>query len=174
MEMESNAVIERDLWYTLGPTSLGKERDLLLSGATGVRLTFGFGTPSLHYERAILHRNIATELGCKCLIVADLNGEKFRLGTFEGAPTISVAANTEIHFVSAERSVSSAENPQLPIPNQSFFSYLRAGTLLTIGDGAILQVTRVAQDEAYAQMINDGVLNQARGINIQGKEFRPQ
>ena len=102
LEMELNGVVEPELWYTLGPTSLGKERDLLINGATGVRLTFGFGTPSLHYERAVLHKNIASELGTKCLTIADLNGERFRLGKFDGPPTIPVAANTEVHFVFAE------------------------------------------------------------------------
>src|SRR5689334_11259965 len=91
--------LHRELWYTLGPTSLRKEREALTAGATGVRLTFGYGTPSLHHERALLHRQLALELGLRCMIVADLNGEKFRLGSFQGEPTIPVPAGTEVHLV---------------------------------------------------------------------------
>src|SRR3982751_6933044 len=90
-----------ELWYTLGPTSLGKERELLLNGATGVRLTFGFGTAALQYERALYMKKISSEVCRQCLIIADLNGEKYRLGKFESSPTISVTAGSDVHLIAA-------------------------------------------------------------------------
>jgi len=145
-----------------------------LAGATGVRLTFGFGTPSLHHERAILLKKIAKDNGRTCLTIADLNGEKFRLGKFEGDATISVDAGATIRLVTAESTNPSSHDVVLPIPNARFFSYLREGSVVTIGDGAILRVSRTAGDEATAEMLQSGLINHARGINIQGREFQPR
>jgi pyruvate kinase len=172
--MHSTQAPHFDLWYTLGPASLGKERDLLRSGANGVRLTFGFGTPALHHERALLHRSLAAELGRQCLTVADLNGEKFRLGSFEGPATVSVAAGTVVHLLAAQTVVSTSEHPCLPIPNRAFFSYLKNDALITVGDGAVLRVMKTGEFEAYAEMIGDSVLNHGRGLTIQGEHFRPR
>lgn len=47
----------RALWYTVGPASLGKEEDLFPSGATGIRLTFSFGTPELQLEAGYQHKS---------------------------------------------------------------------------------------------------------------------
>lgn len=163
-----------ELWFTLGPTSLGKEREIILAGATGVRLTFGFGTPSIHHERAILLKKIAREVGQTCLTIADLNGEKFRLGRFEGPATISVSAGAKVRLVKAEVTSPSAADVSLPIPDETFFSYLREGSIVTIGDGAILRVNSISADQAGAEMLQNGLINHARGLNIQGKEFQPR
>ena len=172
--MSANVLTNRHLWYTLGPTSLGREREMLESGATGVRLTFGFGTPDIHFERAVLHKRLAEELGVPCTTVADLNGQKFRLGSFRDSPTIAVRAGTTVRIELSSMTAPNDENLAIPMPDGSFFSYLRSGTLLTIGDGAILRVVRVENDAAEAEMTKDGVINQARGVNIQDKEYRPQ
>ena len=58
----------RALWYTVGPASLGKEEDLFPSGATGIRLTFSFGTPELQLERAINIKAAARSVDCLSLI----------------------------------------------------------------------------------------------------------
>src|ERR1041384_355071 len=163
-----------ELWYTLGPASLGKERELLLKGATGVRLTFGFGTAALQYERAIHIKELASQIGQRCLVIADLNGEKYRLGSFEREATIQVAAGTNIHLILAQKTDPSTEKVVLPIPNRNFFSYLKKGTIITIGDGgANLLVTSLDGDEAYAEMMADGVINHCRGLNIREGDFDP-
>ncbi len=162
------------LWYTLGPASLGKERELFLNGATGVRLTFGFGTTALQYERAVQIKELASQLKQQCLIIADLNGEKYRLGSFEGEATIQVAARTKIHLVFADKATPFGERVVLPIPNKQFFSYLRKETIITIGDGgANLLITELGDNEAYAEMMADGVINHCRGLNIREGDFDP-
>lgn len=165
---------ERALWYTLGPSSLGKERDLLTDGATGVRLTFGFGTTDLHYQRATLHKKLSADLGRECLNVADLSGEKYRVGTFDGHPTITVESGGIVKFIHADVAARSLSHPCLPVPNAGFFAHLTENTRLIVGDGAVLRVTRASGDEAYAEMMETGNLNQGRGITIQSRDFRPQ
>ena len=165
----------KELWYTFGPSSDGKEKELFLSGATGVRLTFSYGTPAIQDDRAIVAREAATQVGRPCFIIADLAGEKFRLGTFTGQSTIEVAAGTSIRLVNADSSSPSSDDVVLPIPRASFFSYLKKGSRITIGDGAaVLIATRVSADEALAEMITDGTINNHRGLTIQSGEFRPR
>jgi len=82
------------LWYTLGPATLGIEKQAISSGATGARLTFSYGTKELQFERAKKLRLVAQGVNKSTLIIADLEGEKFRLGSFQQEDTYSCTAGT--------------------------------------------------------------------------------
>lgn len=170
----SNNLAKKDLWYTVGPASLGKEEDLFRSGATGIRLTFNFGTPELQHERAVTIKEAAARVGVSCFVVADLGGEKFRLGTFQGDPTVTGAAGAVVHLIHADTSSPSPNNLVLPVPNLLFLSQLKKGSVVTVGDGsAVFVVSKVSDGEILAEMASDGVINNCRGLTIQGAEFRP-
>src|SRR6185437_15656274 len=108
-----------DLWITLGPSSIDNLSDLIRAGVSGVRLTFSFGTPSLQEQRAINVKSTAEEIGTTCLNIADLPGEKVRLGMFDGDDTVLVEAGQQLQIV-----VSNIENPtiskRIPIPHPEF------------------------------------------------------
>lgn len=163
-----------DLWYTVGPSSLGKEEDLLSRGATGARLTFSYGTSAIQDERARHLREVAVRLGCPFQVVADLAGEKIRLGSFAGSPSLPVAAGRKLRLVCGT-TIGTGSDPALPVPNPVFFSQLREGSVVTVGDGsAVLVVTRVSGDEASAEVLQDGVVDQNRGLTVQGRDFQPR
>src|ERR1051325_8018638 len=107
--MVTNNSSPAQLWYTVGPASLAKEQDLFTSGATGIRLTFNFGTPELQHERATAIKAAATAAGVECFVVADLGGEKFRIGTFQGAPTVTAVAGALVRLVHAETSTPTSD-----------------------------------------------------------------
>lgn len=173
--MITNELSKKELWYTVGPASLGKEADLFKNGATGIRLTFNFGTTQLQHERAINIKRAAKEVERSCYVVADLGGEKFRLGTFQGEPTIKAIAGTTIRLIPTETTTPSLDNIVLPVPNASFFSQLKKDSVITIGDGAaVLVVNKISSDEALAEMTSDGVINHCRGLTIQGDNFQPR
>lgn len=162
-----------ELWYTLGPSSRGKEAELFLAGATGVRLTFSYGTPELQAQWAQEIKETAARVGRRCTVVADLAGEKARLGTFEGPPTIPVKKNTTVKLVLDAKHADS-QRLALPVPNSSFFSQVREGSIVTVGDGAaMLELQSVTGGAAVAMVLTDGVIDQCRGLSIQGAEFNP-
>jgi pyruvate kinase len=162
------------LWYTLGPASLGKEKEMLIKGATGVRLTFSYGDAKLQGERARLVKELAASLRLPCVIVADLAGEKFRLGEFEGIPTIHVEHETIIKLIYGE-ACDNVTNFNFPVPHKNFFKYIKEGTIVNVGDGgAAFKVINAGDNELTAKMMGKGIINQCRGLSIQNSEFKPR
>jgi pyruvate kinase len=154
---------------------LGKEEDLFPSGATGIRLTFSFGTPELQLERAINIKAAARSVDCDCTVVADLAGEKVRLGTFRREPTVEARAGARVRLVANDSADPSPEDLTLPIPNAAFLARLKKGNVITIGDGAaVLVITGAGDDHVAAEVMDNGVINHTRGLTLQGSEFRPQ
>ncbi|GAA3794156.1 hypothetical protein GCM10022226_11850 [Sphaerisporangium flaviroseum] len=162
------------LWMTLGPSSLGKEAALLTMGATGVRLTFSYGTPELQLDRARMLRKAAEEAKRPCLNVADLAGEKFRLGEFAGPPSVPVAPGTRLRLSHAER-LDPAHDKALPIPDLAFFEQLTLGDIITVGDGgAQLRVVDDSEGAVLVEVPAKGVIDQARGLTVRGHAFKPR
>lgn len=162
------------LWITLGPSSLGREKEMLECGATGVRLTFSFGTPELQRERARLLRDAAQAVGRPCLNVADLAGEKYRLGAFAGQPSFEAEAGGRLRLtLSPELDPRTAR--ALPVPADTFFAQLTPGDVITVGDGAAeLTVVDRAAHEAIVEVTIGGVINQFRGLTVRGNAFKPR
>jgi pyruvate kinase len=162
------------LWITLGPSSLGREKEMLGLGATGARLTFSFGTPELQLERARVLREAARASGRPCLNVADLAGEKYRLGAFAGPPTIEAESGRRFRLTLSDQ-LDPLALRALPVPAQTFFEHLTPGDVITVGDGAAeLSVVDCADSEASVEVTLGGVINQFRGLTVRGKAFRPR
>jgi pyruvate kinase len=162
-----------DLWITLGPSSIERMQELMLLGVNGVRLTFSFGTPELQEERALEVKAAAGRIGAECLTIADLPGEKIRLGRFGGNETIAVSAGQRFEIIAAD-----SENPsssgRIPLPHAEFLSKLRVGDSLIIGDGsAVLQVEDTQNTHVTVRSVSSGVVNHTRGVTLQGGSFIP-
>ncbi len=163
-----------DLWITLGPSSLDRLDELVSLGVKGVRLTFSFGTPQLQEERARAAKSAAVRCGTYCLTIADLPGEKVRLGMFDGEDTVAVEAGQLYEIV-----VSGNENPsvsrKLPLPHATFVSSLSVGDSIVIGDGsAVLTVESTHIDGAITRAKYSGSINQTRGVTLQAGSFVPK
>ncbi len=164
-----------ELWITLGPATLGREADCLRVGATGVRLTFSYGSCELQESRARQLRELSVRAGARCLIVADLAGEKIRLGRFIGQETINVLAGQTVRLVGAIESHPTGEPWNLPVPSAEFFNRLQPGMEITVGDGAAtIRVNNVGSDSALAETTSDGTINQTRGLTVRGGGWQPQ
>lgn len=160
-----------DLWITLGPSSLEQLDELFAIGVDGVRLTFSFGTPEMQLERARLVKRAAAAAGRPCTVVADLPGEKIRLGRFTGPESVEVLTGDEIGIICGEVADFDQERI-LPIPNASFVSGLCEGSMLVIGDGAaVLEVVEVGADRIRTVTVVGGTINQTRGVSIQEGKF---
>jgi pyruvate kinase len=162
------------LWYTPGPASIGHEEEIIRAGANGVRLTFSYATADYQAERAVLHRRIARACDLPCTVVADLPGEKYRLGRFAKEPSIQVKAGDEFRLVPGE--VSDAPTDRiLTVPAPALLRELERGDLVTVGDGGtVLEVIRASAAEAVVVVTVDGTVNQSRGLTVRGGRFRPR
>jgi pyruvate kinase len=162
-----------ELWYTDGPASRGREQELFRNGATGARLTFSYGTPDYQLQRAQEIRNAAAQVDRPCRIMADLAGEKFRLGVFKDEIGVTVAAGARVRLIHAQIA-SPATDLVFPIRDASFFAQVCEGSLVTVGDGsATFRITEISDLHATADITAPGVINQSRGLTIQGSSFTP-
>lgn len=162
-----------DLWITLGPSSLERLDDLIIAGVGGVRLTFSFGTPHLQEERAQMVTAAAERAGSACLAIADLAGEKIRLGQFSGPVSVSVDVGQLSSIVTAAQE-NPAETGRFPLPNPAFITALRKGQTLIIGDGsAVAKVESCDGGQAVVRWERAGVVNQSRGVILQDGSFMP-
>src|SRR3712207_5134534 len=92
------------LWVTYGP-SIDSERairSVVEAGATGVRLTFSYGTAELQLRRARAVRDAASTAAHPVALIADLQGEKCRLAPIPGVATIAVDQGGLVKLCGAE------------------------------------------------------------------------
>jgi pyruvate kinase len=147
---------------------------LISLGVSGVRLTFSYGTPALQAERARAVKAAAKTAGARCLTIADLPGEKVRLGEFGEVDSVLVEAGQSSEIVAAQQ-----ENPattgRIPLPNKIFVAGLRVGETLVIGDGsAVGRVEKTSDSGAVVCWERAGVINQRRGVTLRGTSFIPR
>ena len=94
--MTSHDIMRRTkIVATIGPATASPQmlRELILAGATTLRLNFSHGDHSDHAERIATIRQVAHELGVHVGILQDLQGPKIRLGRFEGGPVTLASGN---------------------------------------------------------------------------------
>jgi len=163
-----------ELWYTLGPRTLGRESEVAEAGATGVRLTFSYSTAPYQLERATEHRRMAERLGRPFLVIADLAGEKFRLGTFEGPPSFSAADGRHFKLILGQVSRPAVDDV-LTVTSAAFFSQVRKGDFVVVGDGAAeLYVDEITDDGVELTVSAGGTINHTRGLTVRGSNFQPR
>ena len=121
------------LWYTVGPASASHHADLLNAGATGARLTFSYGTDEFQADRARALARESIQVGLTCLILADLPGNKVRLGTSLAPNSVNLAQGEPIRLIVAD---SAHPRQGLPVPLAAFVDELKEGNRIVIGDGA--------------------------------------
>lgn len=156
------------LWYTVGPASAGRHTDLLNAGATGVRLTFSYGTDKLQADRARALARESIEAGLNCLILADLPGDKPRFGYFLGTESVSFAQGEHTRLIVAD-----SRHPRqgLPVPLAAFVANLREGNRIVIGDGAMeLEVVNIGRDGVDCVAVAGGIIEQRRGLAVLGSD----
>ena len=75
---------------TLGPASSSPEvlEQMIRAGVDVVRLNFSHGKAQDHIDRATMVRDVARRAGKEVAIMADLQGQKIRVGKFEGGKTM--------------------------------------------------------------------------------------
>ncbi|ERN41640.1 pyruvate kinase [Rubidibacter lacunae KORDI 51-2] len=154
---------------TVGPSVLapGVLRDVILAGATTLRLNFSHGTQDDHQRSIRLIRQTAFELNRPVAILQDLQGPKIRLGKFVDG---SIALANGDPFTLTSR----------PVPGSQTLSYVSydrladevpEGATILLDDGRVeMQVEKIdrAAGELHCRTMVGGVLSNNKGVNFPG------
>ena len=150
---------------TLGPASSGADRirALFEAGVDVFRLNFSHGSRDDHRARFAAIRQVETDTGRPIGIMADMQGPKLRLGTFEeGGVTLAPGAQFRLEL---DRQPGNEKRASLPHPE--IFAALSPGTHLLIDDGKVrLEVLDCGADFAETECVVGGRLSDHKGVNV--------
>jgi pyruvate kinase len=162
------------LWFTRGPSTKYADvmKKMFLKGATGVRLTYSYGTPALQSKRALRIKMIAKKVKRPCMVVADLEGEKYRLALSTGMDYKKLIRGQKLRLIYSEKPADYRRSI-LHVRAKDFFSMVCKGDMIVIGDGSAY--IRVLSVDTGVNVIVEkgGVINPNRGLTIQSGRFQP-
>lgn len=154
---------------TIGPASSNPAilREMILQGATTLRLNFSHGDHELHRRSIRLIRQTAMDLGIQVAILQDLQGPKIRLGKFaEGSITLKAGdpfvLTSQPILGSQERSWVTYDKLAQEVPE---------GATILIDDGRVemrVEAVDSAAGELFCRTIVGGTLSNSKGVNFPG------
>ncbi|MEM9552511.1 MAG: pyruvate kinase [Pseudomonadota bacterium] len=150
---------------TLGPASNTYDmiRALYEAGADVFRLNMSHGSHDEIRERHEIIRKVEADLKRPIAILADLQGPKLRVGTFEnGSEELVEGANFRLDLDEAEGDIS-----RVCLPHPEIFQSLEVGARLLVNDGKIrLKVTSCGANFAECEVIAGGTISNRKGVNV--------
>ena len=153
---------------TLGPASDDREiiGALFRAGADLFRLNFSHGEAEDHRRRVEIIRSVEAEEGSPIGILLDLQGPKFRLGTFGGEGAVEVRAGESFRLDLDDRP---GDERRVTFPHPELFSALVPGTTVLVDDGRLrFTVTAHGGDFAETEVAVGGELSDRKGVNVPG------
>lgn len=156
---------------TLGPASNSLEmiEKLFLSGADIFRLNFSHGE---HAEKAKLVekiRSVEKKYNHPIAILADLQGPKLRVGTFEGDQKVELTTGQKFTFDMKEVP---GTTQRVRLPHPEILNTLKIGDVLLLDDGKlrmrVLTTSMNAKDnsgEVVCEVEVGGALSNRKGVN---------
>jgi len=156
---------EIDILATIGPHSDDKEtiRSLIKAGATFFRLNFSHGTPDTHRKTADLIRKIDAEESTHTHILADLQGPKIRIGTFEN-DEITLHKDMVMRF---DLDPAPGDETRVHLPHPKVIDALEVGSHILLDDGNVyMEIVDKGADFVDAKVLNGEKLSNRKGMNI--------
>jgi pyruvate kinase len=151
---------------TLGPASSDPAviRALIAAGANAFRLNFSHGTPELHAAVCRTVRAEARAAGQHILVLQDLGGPKIRTGPLPAPITL---ANGDTLII--EHGDGPGGPGRITASFAPLFSSIQEGQQLLLDDGRLrVKVTAASADSLVATVVEGGVLDSHKGINVPG------
>lgn len=150
---------------TLGPASSSHDviTELASAGADLFRINMSH-TPHDHLRDLIgLIRSVESELGRPIGILADLQGPKFRLGTFaEKAVALEPG-----HPFMLDSDPTPGDETRVYLPHPEIFESLKVGDRLLLNDGQVqLQVQEVGNGSAATKVLSGTRLSDKKGVSV--------
>ena len=152
---------------TLGPASNSPQaiHTLVDAGMDVARLNFSHGT---HAEHAAIYAGVraASEASGKAIgVLADLQGPKIRLGSFEGGAAVLTPGS--VFTVTTEPGQGSSQRAS--VSYEALARELLPGDTLLIDDG-LIRLSALSSDgrEVSCQVMEGGPLSDHKGVNLPG------
>ena len=150
---------------TLGPASSDYDtiRALFEAGADVFRLNMSHGDHDDIRARHNVIRDIERDLGRPIAILADLQGPKLRVGTFDGdEAVIEEGARFRLDLDDAP-----GDATRVQLPHPEIFAALEPGKTLLVNDGKLrLRVESCDDGHADCTVVTGGVISNRKGVNV--------
>ncbi len=150
---------------TLGPASSDHAtiKALYEAGADVFRLNMSHGSQDEQAARHAIIRAVEREVGRPIAILADLQGPKLRLGTFErGEEELAEGQPFRLDLDPA-----AGDGARVNLPHPEIFAVLEPGADLLVNDGKLrLRVERCGPDFADCRVITGGTISDRKGVNV--------
>lgn len=152
---------------TLGPATSSKDQisKLFAAGVDIFRMNFSHGT---HENHKMVYDNIRAVESNKnrpIAVIADLQGPKLRLGTFEtGAITLSAGQAYQFDMEQTP-----GNQTRAPLPHKEVFKAISKGDILLVNDGRMrFKVIKIKNTQIQVETLTAGVLSDRKGVNLPG------
>ena len=153
---------------TLGPASREPAtlEALLAAGANAVRINMSHGMQEEHAETIKRARAAAERMHRPLAVLVDLSGPKIRTGVLKGGQPVALEEGAL--FTLTTRSVA-GDAHEVSTNYAGLARDVRPGARILLDDGAIeLHVERTTETDVVCRVVNGGVLNERKGINLPG------
>ena len=152
---------------TLGPASSSPEviEKLFTSGCDVFRLNFSHGSIEDHRKNYDHIRNLEKKYNHATCILADLQGPKLRVGNFTNNKV--ELKKGQIFTLDLDSKI--GDKKRVNFPHQEIYEILTPNSEILIDDGKIkLQILKQSNDSLTAEVLNDGIISNNKGVNIPG------
>ncbi len=154
---------------TIGPASSSPEvlRELILAGATTLRLNFSHGTHEDHLKSIRTIRQVSYDLNQPVAILQDLQGPKIRLGKFENG---SIVVNKGDKFTLTSKKMPGTQTIST-ITYDTLADEVPNGSVILLDDGKVEMVVEgvdQAAGELHCRVVVGGPLSNSKGVNFPG------
>jgi len=152
---------------TLGPASSSPDiiEKLFTSGCDVFRLNFSHGSIEDHRKNYDLIRNLEKKYDHATCVLADLQGPKLRIGNFVNDKAVLKKGQ----FFILDLNPSKGDNERVYFPHKDIFEILTPNSCILIDDGRIkLQIIKQDKESLTAEVLNDGIISNNKGVNIPG------
>ncbi len=150
---------------TIGPASCSPENieRLFCSGVNVFRLNFSHGEHATHKEVYDNIRKLENKYNRKTCILADMQGPKLRVGTFENTKEILKQGDTFTFDLNPE--LGNSKRVQLPHPE--IIKAADVGSNLLVDDGKLkFKVVSKGSDFLETEVIIGGAISNRKGVNV--------
>lgn len=150
---------------TVGPATSSREmlEKLIDAGADAFRFNFSHGTHQEHAERYNIVRQLSESKGRHITIVADLQGPKLRVGSFENG---KVTLKSGAQFV-LDSDETAGNEQRVFLPHKEIFEAIKPQDILLLNDGNVsLEVISVEPTKAVTKVLIGGMLSDHKGVNL--------
>ncbi|MFM2430485.1 MAG: hypothetical protein RLZZ511_1698 [Cyanobacteriota bacterium] len=154
---------------TIGPATSDPAvlRELILAGATTLRLNFSHGSYDDHLKNIRSIRQVANELNRPVAILQDLQGPKIRLGKFENG---AIDLKKGDPFTLTSKQIPGTQTMS-SITYEPLAQEVPEGATILLDDGKVeMKVDRVdkAAGELHCTVVVGGILSNNKGVNFPG------